>query len=207
MKPTPMPPRPDAAPAPFPAFLDLAGAPVLVVGGGDAAVAKCRLLLPAGAAVRVVDPAPERALEDLAEEGRVALLRRAFAPADLDCVRFCCVALEEAGEAAGVVAEARRRGVLVNAVDRPPLRDFATPALVRDLRARTKAALPLALAALAALCARRRARAARALPDRDRRRRVRDDVIAGEEALATLERGDAAAAPPWSAPARAIRTC
>ena len=128
---TPTPPRHGATPAPFTVFLDLVDAPVLVVGGGDAAMAKCRLLLPAGAAVRVVEPAPERALEDLAEEGRVALLRRAFAPADLDGVRLCCVALEDAEEAAGVVAEARRRGVLVNAVDRPALCDFATPAMLR----------------------------------------------------------------------------
>ncbi len=213
--PTPMPPRPDAAPAPFPVFLDLAGAPVLVVGGGDTAVAKCRLLLPAGAAVRVVDPAPERALEDLAEQeqGRVALLRRAFAPADLDGVRLCYVALEEAEEAAGVVAEARRRGVLVNAVDRPALCDFATPAmlrrgqvaiaigtsglapaLARDLRSRIEAAVPPAFGALAAFCARWRDRVARALPDRDRRRRLWDDVLAGEEASAILERGDAAVA-------------
>jgi uroporphyrin-III C-methyltransferase/precorrin-2 dehydrogenase/sirohydrochlorin ferrochelatase len=201
------------AAAPFPIFLDLADAAVLVVGGGDAAAAKCRLLLPSGALVRVVDPAPGAALEALAAgEPRVTLLRRGFAPADLDGARLCYVALDDADAAASVVAEARRRGVLVNAVDRPALSDFATPAMVRcgavgiaiatgglapalarDLRARIEAAVPPAFGALAAFCARWRDRVARALPDCDRRRRLWDAVLEGEEAARVLDRGNAAA--------------
>lgn len=213
MTPMPVPPQPDAAPAPFPIFLDLAGAAVLVVGGGDVAAAKCRLLLPTGATIRVVDPAPEPAVEDLAAEGQVTLLRRAFRPADLDGARLCYVALDDAKEAAAVVTEARRCGVLVNAVDRLALCDFATPAMVRrgpvaiaigtagiapalarDLRARIEAAVPPTFGALAAFCARWRARVACALPDRDRRRRLWDEVLDGAEAAAILERGDAEAA-------------
>jgi uroporphyrin-III C-methyltransferase/precorrin-2 dehydrogenase/sirohydrochlorin ferrochelatase len=212
----PMPPRPPeaAAPAPFPVFLDLAEATALIVGGGDAAAAKCRLLLPSGAAVRVVDPAPDPALRALAAaEPRVTLLRRGFVPADLDGARLCYVALEDAETAASVVAEVRRRGVLVNAVNRPALCDFATPAMVRrgavgiaiatgglapaltrDLRARIEAAVPPAFGALATFCARWRDRVARALPDRDRRRRLWDAMLEGEEAARMLERGDAAAA-------------
>jgi uroporphyrin-III C-methyltransferase/precorrin-2 dehydrogenase/sirohydrochlorin ferrochelatase len=209
----PMPPQSDASPAPFPVFLDLTGAAVLIVGGGDAAAAKCRLLLPTGAAIRVVGPALEPAVEDLFTERQVTLLRRAFTPSDLDGVCLCYVALEHAEEAAAVVAEARRRGVLVNAVDRPTLCDFTTPAMVRrgnlaiaigtagiapalarDLRARIEAAVPPAFGALAAFCARWRDRAARALPDRDRRRRLWDEVLEGAEAAAILESGNAEAA-------------
>ncbi|MDJ0391346.1 siroheme synthase CysG [Roseomonas sp. E05] len=208
-----MPMPPEAVPTPFPVFLDLAGTEVLVVGGGDVAAAKCRLLRPAGAAIRVVDPAPEPVIEDLAAAGQVALLRRAFAPEDLDGARLCYVALDDAAEAAAVVAEARRRGVLVNAVDRPALCDFTTPAMVqrgpvaiaigtaglapalaRDLRARIEAAVPPAFGALAAFCARWRDRVAAALPDRDRRRRLWDEVLEGAEAAALLEREDAGAA-------------
>jgi uroporphyrin-III C-methyltransferase/precorrin-2 dehydrogenase/sirohydrochlorin ferrochelatase len=209
----PMPPQPDAVPAPFPLFLDLSGATVLVVGGSDAAAAKCRLLLPTGAAVRVVAPAPGQAVEDFAAEGRITLLRRAFTPADLQAARLCYVALENAEEAATVVVEARRRGVLVNAVDRPALCDFTTPAMVRrgpvavaiatagiapalarDLRARIEAAVPPAFGTLAAFCARWRDRVARALPDSDRRRRLWDAVLDGDEAAEILDRHSVAAA-------------
>jgi len=210
---TSMPMPLEAVPTPFPVFLDLAGADVLVVGGGDAAAAKCRLLRPAGATIRVVDPAPEPGIESLAAEGQILLLRRAFAPGDLDGVRLCYVALDDAAEAGAVVAEARRRGVLVNAVDRPMLCDFTTPAMVqrgpvaiaigtaglapalaRDLRARIEAAVPSAFGALASFCARWRDRVAAALPDRDRRRRFWDEVLDGAETAAILEREDIGAA-------------
>lgn len=198
-------------PTPFPVFLDLAGQRVLVVGGGEAALAKARLLKPTGAEIAVVDPDPDPAL---AEEPGIALHRRAFRAEDLEDVRLCYVALGDADAAAAVVAEARARRVLVNAVDRPALCDFTTPAMVRrgpvgiaiatggaapslarDLRARIEAAVPQGFGALAAFCARWRGRVAAAVPDREARRRLWDSVLeGGEEAAAILEHGDAAAA-------------
>lgn len=191
---------------PFPVFLDLAGQCVLVVGGAGMAMAKCRLLLGSGAVIRVVDAKPEKALEDLARAGRISLLRRSFVPEDLEEVRLCYVALESEEAAAAVVAEARRRGVLVNAVDRPALCDFTTPAIVergpmtiaigtggaapalaRNLRARVERAVPPGFAALAALCGRWRGRVAQALAGREMRRRFWDDVLEGPEAKAALD--------------------
>jgi uroporphyrin-III C-methyltransferase len=84
----------------FPVVLDLAGQRVLVVGGGAAARANCRLLAASGAEV---------------------IHRSAFVPADLDGAHLCYVALEDPTEAQAAVAAARARGVLVNAVDRPAL--------------------------------------------------------------------------------------
>lgn len=106
-------PMPPESPAPVPVFLDLADVAVLVVGGGDAAAAQVLRLLPGGAALRLVAPAPGAALEALAAQGTVTLLRRDFVAADLDGVRLCCVALEDAAEAAAVAAAAKLRGVLV----------------------------------------------------------------------------------------------
>ena len=199
-------------PAGFPIVLDLAGQLVLVVGGGEAAAAKCRLLAPSGARIRVVDPAPSPDLAGLAQDGIVTLARRRFEPHDLDHVRLCYVALDDADEAAAVVAVARARGVLVNAVDRPALCDFATPAMVRrgpitiaiatggtapalarNLRARIEAAIPAAFGTLAALCGAWRGRVAATLDDPVQRRRFWDAVLDGAPAAAVL-RGDAAAA-------------
>jgi uroporphyrin-III C-methyltransferase / precorrin-2 dehydrogenase / sirohydrochlorin ferrochelatase len=191
--------------SPFPVFLDLAGALVLVVGGGEVAVAKCRLLGRSRALICAVDPEPCPDLVALAEVGAVQLHRRPFLPGDLDRVRLCYVGLEDEAAAAQVVAAARRRGVLVNAVDRPALCDFSTPAMVergpltiaigtggaapalaRDLRARIEAAIPPAFGRLVALMGRWRGRVAEALADKERRRAFWDRVIDGPTAEAVL---------------------
>jgi uroporphyrin-III C-methyltransferase / precorrin-2 dehydrogenase / sirohydrochlorin ferrochelatase len=193
----------------FPLFWKLDGQRVLVVGGGDEALAKVRLLLPCGAAVTVVDPAPCAALR--AATG-VALIERSFRPADLDGARLCVVAVEDAAEAASIATAARAAGILVNAVDRPELCDVivpaivnrppvtiaigtggAAPALARDLRGRIEAAVPPGYGPLAALCRSYRAEVAAALPDRAARRRFWDSVIGGPAARAALD-GDMAEA-------------
>ena len=207
---TPMPPQPET-PIPFPVFLDLTGRKVLVVGGGEVALAKCRLLARSGAAIHLVDPEPEADLLALAEAGALTLRRRPFQPDDLTDARLCYVALEHERAAAAVVAAARAQGVLVNAVDRPPLCDFSTPAIVergplaiaigtggaapalaRDLRARVEAAVPPAFGRLAAFCGRWRGRVAASLTGTAARRRfwdaaldgaVAEAVLAGDEAL------------------------
>ncbi|MEM8582440.1 MAG: NAD(P)-dependent oxidoreductase, partial [Pseudomonadota bacterium] len=50
----------------FPIFLALAGRRVVLAGGGDAAVAKLRLLLKTEAHLTVIDPAPVAEIEDWA---------------------------------------------------------------------------------------------------------------------------------------------
>lgn len=124
----------------LPVFLRLDGRPVILLGRGDAAEAKRRLLLRAGA--RIVD-------ED--EKATIAI-----------------VAIEEDAAAAAAVDRLRRRGILVNAVDRPALCDFTLPAIVdRDpvlvaigtggasaglakaLRQRLEAILPASLGSMA----------------------------------------------------------
>ena len=198
----------------FPIFLRMDGERVLIVGDGEEAVAKARLLLPSGARIVVVSPHPACTdLHDLAAEGRIALHERPFAAADLDDVRLCVVALEDERETAPVAAAARQAGVLVNAVDKPAHCDFivpaivdrapvtvaigtggAAPALARDLRARVEAAVPPGTATLAALCKRFREEVARAIPDRDSRRRFWDAVMEGPEAAAAMDGDEAAAA-------------
>ena len=64
----------------FPAFLDLSGRKVLVVGGGQVAAGKIESLLASGACVTVVAPAVHPDIE----RADVEILRREFRDADVD---------------------------------------------------------------------------------------------------------------------------
>ncbi len=85
----------------LPLFHRISGQPVLLVGEGEAADAKARLIAAAGGRVVLgVDPG----------------------------VRLAFVALEEGAEAEA--ARLKALGLLVNVVDRPALCDFTVPAIV-----------------------------------------------------------------------------
>jgi uroporphyrin-III C-methyltransferase / precorrin-2 dehydrogenase / sirohydrochlorin ferrochelatase len=147
----------------------LQGRPVILIGEGDAADAKRRLLERAGAVV--VD---EAALAALA-----------------------IVAVEDNVEAEAAVARLKARGILVNAVDRVALCDFTLPAIVdRDpvliaigtggasaglakaLRQRLEAMLPASLGALALALLEARPALRKKFPDSGDRRRAIDAVLA-----------------------------
>ncbi len=203
------PPLPDTGPPEpvlFPIFLRLSGERVLVVGGGDAALTKIRLLLACGADIHTLAEAPSDELRAMADEGVLTLHSRTFEAADLTGARLCVVALDDPAEAAEVIHAARAAGVLANAVDRPALSDFivpaivdrapitiaigtggAAPALARDLRSRVEAAIPPGFSAVAALCRDWRGPVAQALHEREARRRFWDAVIDGPEATAALD--------------------
>jgi len=150
--------------ASLPIFVRLAGRPVILLGDGEAADAKRRLLERAGAVV-------------VGEDHAAAL---------------AVVALEDEGQAVAAVARLRARGVLVNAVDRAHLCDFTLPAIVdrspvlvaigtsgvsaglaAALRQRLEQLLPPSLGKLAqALHAARGALRSRFPDARDRRRAI-----------------------------------
>jgi uroporphyrin-III C-methyltransferase/precorrin-2 dehydrogenase/sirohydrochlorin ferrochelatase len=110
-----------AEPALYPAFLKLAGLPVVVVGGGPVAAGKLDGLIDAGARITVI--APEigdairtRAAEPLRHGASIALAQRWFTPADLDGARWVVAAATPVVNRE-VAAAAAARGLFVNAVD------------------------------------------------------------------------------------------
>ena len=87
----------------LPLFHQIAGQPVILLGTGQAAEAKRRLIVRAGAI-----PADE---------------------ADRSA-RIAFVALDDPAAAAAAAIRLRCRGILVNVVDRPELCDFTTPSVI-----------------------------------------------------------------------------
>ena len=173
----------------LPIFLDLTGRMVVLIGEGETAEAKRRLIERAGGVV--VDEATGGA-------------------------KLAFVAL--AGEAAdAAAARLKARGLLVNVADRPALCDFTLPAIVdrdpvliafstggrsaglaKTLRQRLEAALPADLGRLAdAMFAARDAIRAR-WAEPDRRRRAIDAALAEDGPLDPFRAGSADAVAAWA---------
>jgi len=115
----------------YPVALDLKGKRCLVAGGGSIATDKVEGLLVAGAEVVVVSPSVTQGIADLAAGGRITLHRREYRPEDLAGVFLAYGATDRIEVNAAITADARARGVLVNAVDDPPNCDFFAMAIVR----------------------------------------------------------------------------
>ncbi len=114
----------------FPIFVALAGQRVVVSGGGEAALAKLRLLMKSEARLTVVasEAAPEIKL--WAQSGRLTLINRAMEPGDALCARLFYAANEDDTEDARVAGLAHADGALVNIVDNLADSQFITPAIV-----------------------------------------------------------------------------
>ena len=197
----------------FPIFLDLRGRRVVVAGGGEAALAKLRLLLKTEAKLTVFarDPAPEIVAWDA--DRRLRLVRRAFGAGDALCATLAYAASEDATEDARVAALARADGAMVNLVDNLDASAFITPAIVdrdpvtvaigtegaapvlaRAIKADIEAALPASLGLLARIGQGFR-RAAEALPMGARRRAFWADYYFSKGPRALEKDGEAALRP------------
>ena len=182
----------------LPLFHKLQGSRVLVVGGGEIALRKARLLSDAGAALRVVAPGVEGQLAALAREGGGEIRIRGYAPQDLDGCRLVIAATDDPALNAQVSADAQQRNLPVNVVDAPALCTVIFPAIVdrsplvvavssggdapvlaRLIRAKLEAWIPAAYGELAGLAARFRHQVKALYPDVNQRRGFWEDVFQG----------------------------
>ena len=115
----------------YPVFLDIAGKPVVVIGGGEVALRKVEVLLDAGAQVTVVSPQLHPGLEMLVAAGKVRHIPRQYEPGDVEGYTLAFVGTDDRSANAAVASEGKERGVWVNAVDDPPYCDFIMPGIVQ----------------------------------------------------------------------------
>jgi uroporphyrin-III C-methyltransferase/precorrin-2 dehydrogenase/sirohydrochlorin ferrochelatase len=197
----------------FPVFLRLDGARVLVVGGGEVAARKVRLLLPSGAKIKLVAQELNAELSALVDQGSITHLAKSFDPAQLRACRLAIAATDDHTLNRSVAAAADAANVPVNVVDDQEPSSFITPAIVergpltvaistggaapvlaRRLRERIEALLPAAYGRVAAFMELHRARV-KQLPQPSRRNlweRFLDGtgperLLAGDEAAATAD--------------------
>ena len=110
----------------YPVFLDLAGVPVLVVGGGPVALRKVLGLVKAGAAVTVIAP---DVVDGVAEIATVE--QRPYATGDLTGFQLVVSATNDPTVNAKVAADARDAGIFINSADDPDNCTFILPAIAR----------------------------------------------------------------------------
>jgi uroporphyrin-III C-methyltransferase/precorrin-2 dehydrogenase/sirohydrochlorin ferrochelatase len=114
----------------FPLFLDIAGKPVLLVGGGEVAARKFALLREAGARVTVVSPELGEELQSALAEGAITHLARPFAASDLEGVWLAVAATNDRSVNSRVSEVAEGARIPCNVVDDRELSSFIMPAII-----------------------------------------------------------------------------
>lgn len=116
----------------YPLVLEGSSLSALVVGGGRVAVRKVTALLEAGAAVRVVAPEVDAALEDARSRGgSLRITREPYDARHLGDALLIIAATDDSRLNARIAEDGRARGRLVNVVDAPELGNCVTPAVHR----------------------------------------------------------------------------
>ncbi|MEH6521465.1 siroheme synthase CysG [Sulfitobacter sp.] len=114
----------------FPIFLSTNTARIIVSGGGDAALAKLRLLMKSSAKITVFAAQPAAEIEQWHHAGKLTLVTRAMDYGDAVCAKLFYGANEDAIEDARTAHLALTCGALINIVDNLQDSQFITPAIV-----------------------------------------------------------------------------
>jgi uroporphyrin-III C-methyltransferase/precorrin-2 dehydrogenase/sirohydrochlorin ferrochelatase len=172
----------------FPMFLQMAGRRVVIVGGGEQAAQKARLILKTEARVELWAPTLDAELSGLATEGRITHHTGAITPATFESTSLVFIATGCPGIDMALHSLAKVAGATVNVVDQPQLCDAITPSIVdrdpvvvaigtegtapvlaRQIKTKLEESLEPRLGDLAAFAGRMRSAAAARLAPRARR--------------------------------------
>ncbi|MFR9701976.1 siroheme synthase CysG [Aeromonas sanarellii] len=197
----------------LPIFCRLDNKPVLLVGGGEVAERKARLLLDAGAQLTVVAPELDPELAELAANGSIEWLAGEFAPQQLTGKWLVVAATDRREVNALVYQSANQARIFANVVDDPKRSSFIMPSIIdrsplmvaissggkapvlaRLLREKLEALLPQHLGAVAAFAGSLRERVKARFASMGERRRFWERLLGADRLRQALARGDSASA-------------
>ncbi|MDD5204315.1 MAG: bifunctional precorrin-2 dehydrogenase/sirohydrochlorin ferrochelatase [Desulfobacterales bacterium] len=115
----------------YPAFLDLHGKKVLIVGGGAVAQRKIETLFEYGAVIDVVARDLTPALKEFETEGRIRFVGSGFHVDQMDRAFLVIAATDDPEMNRKVSLAAGERNIPVNAVDQPSDCTFIVPSILR----------------------------------------------------------------------------
>jgi len=196
----------------FPLFMNLRQAPCLIVGGGEVALRKARLLRAAGAELTVLAPVLCRELAELAAAGEVQHRPGEFSADAVGGQRLVIAATDDRAVNQAVSTAAKAANIPVNVVDDAELSTWITPAIVdrsplliavstggsvpvlgRLVRARLESLIPAGFGRLASFGASFRDRVKARFGDVEQRRVFWESVLEGPVADAVVAGSDAIA--------------
>ncbi|AUX91968.1 siroheme synthase CysG [Mixta gaviniae] len=194
----------------LPLFCQLRGKVCLLVGAGEVAARKARLLLDAGASLRVCALEFSAPFYEWQQAGNVTLLEQPFSPALLDECWLAIAATsddavnQQVSDAADarrlfcnvVDAPAQASAIMPSIIDRSPLMIAVSsggraPVLARLLREKLEALLPQHLGKLAALAGRLRGRVKQHYRTGEERRRFWEKLFVSDRLAQSLANNDA----------------
>lgn len=193
----------------LPIFCQLRDKPCLLVGGGEIAERKARLLLDAGARLTVSALAFSAPFLAWEESGLITLRRQAFTPALLDEAWLVIAATDNADVNKQVYDSATARRIFCNVVDTPQHTSFIMPSIVdrsplmiavssggkapvlaRLMREKLESLLPLHLGKLATLAGELRQRVKASYPRAGARRRFWERLFTHDRLAQSLANAD-----------------
>lgn len=197
----------------LPIFCRLDNKPVLLVGGGEVAERKARLLLDAGAHLTVVAPELDPELAELAANGSIEWLAGEFASEQLAGKWLVVAATDRREVNALVYQSANQAQIFANVVDDPKRSSFIMPSIIdrsplmvaissggkapvlaRLLREKLEALLPQHLGAVATFAGSLRDRVKARFASMGERRRFWERLLGADRLGQALARGDSASA-------------
>ena len=116
--------------ADFPAFFRVSEEVVVIVGGGEEALNKARLVAQTSARLRIIARELEPALASFIESHSSEHVPQAFSADLLEGAKLVFIATGDEDQDRAIAASAKAQKIPVNVVDRPALCDFLTPAIV-----------------------------------------------------------------------------
>lgn len=196
----------------FPVFLDLKKRRCLLVGGGDVATRKGRLLVKAGAVLRVVAPQISAELRELVQQCQGEMHLREYHASDVDDCVLAIAATDIDSLNQIISQDAKAKHIPVNVVDSPALCTYITPAIIdrsplviaissggespvlaRLIRTKLETLIPTSYGKLAQFASRWRERIKHRFADTDQRRRFWEKILQGPAAELVFNGQDAQA--------------
>jgi uroporphyrin-III C-methyltransferase/precorrin-2 dehydrogenase/sirohydrochlorin ferrochelatase len=185
----------------LPLFIDVKLRQCLIIGGGEVAARKARVLLNSLSNVTIIAPELSQTMQQLVDDGKVKWLKETYSLEHLTGQFLVIAATNNPEINRQVYHDAKAKSVLVNVTDHPELCDFILPSildrspiviavssggespiLARQIRARLETLIPVAYSRLAKLVGRYRDNVKQAFPTVGLRRRFWESILQGKVA-------------------------
>lgn len=116
----------------FPIFIDLSKKNILVVGAGNIAVRRMRVMLDFTDNITVISPEISEDIEELAQKNSLHIIRRCFLKEDINGRDLVFAATDDPEVNRQIYEVCRARGIPVNVCSDQSLCDFFFPSVITD---------------------------------------------------------------------------